>query len=47
MERIQKYISHLQGVLERLKIDDVRKSIDLIMNAYHADKQVFVIGNGG
>ena len=47
MERIQKYISHLQGVLERLKINDVRKSIDVIMNAYHADKQVFVIGNGG
>ena len=47
MERIQKYISHLQGVLERLKINDVRKSIDVIMDAYHDDKQVFVIGNGG
>ena len=47
MERIQKYISHLQGVLERLALDDVRKSIDFIMEAYHADKQIFVIGNGG
>ncbi|MYF99324.1 SIS domain-containing protein [Candidatus Poribacteria bacterium] len=47
MERIQKYISHLQGVLERLKLEDVRQSIDVIMDAYHADKQIFVIGNGG
>lgn len=47
MDRVQKYISHLQGVLERLKLADVRKSIDVIMDAYHADKQVFVIGNGG
>ncbi len=47
MERIQKYISHLQDVLERLKLEDVRQSIDIIMDAYHADKQIFVIGNGG
>lgn len=47
MERIQKYILHLQGVLDRLKLEDVRQSIDVIMNAYHTDKQVFVIGNGG
>ncbi|MDE0313700.1 MAG: SIS domain-containing protein [Candidatus Poribacteria bacterium] len=47
MERIQKYITHLQGVLERLKLEDVRQSIDVIMDAYHANKQIFVIGNGG
>ena len=47
MERIQKYISHLQGVLERLALADVRKSIDFVMEAYRADKQIFVIGNGG
>ena len=47
MERIQSYISHLQGVLERLTLDDVRCSIDVIMEAYHAEKQIFVIGNGG
>jgi D-sedoheptulose 7-phosphate isomerase len=47
MERIQKYISHLQGVLERLSLADVRQSIDLVMDAYHADRQIFVIGNGG
>ena len=47
MERIQKYILHLQDVLERLKLDDMRQSIDVIMEAYYANKQIFVVGNGG
>ncbi|MYB93144.1 SIS domain-containing protein [Candidatus Poribacteria bacterium] len=47
MDRIQNYISHLQGVLERLALPDVRRSIDVIMEAYYAEKQIFVIGNGG
>lgn len=47
MERIQNYISHLQGVLERLSLEDVQRSIDAIMEAYQAEKQIFVIGNGG
>ena len=47
MERIQEYISHLQGVLERLSLADVRQSIDLVMETYQADRQIFVIGNGG
>ena len=47
MERIQNYISHLQGVLARLTLPDVKASIDAIMAAYYADKQIFVIGNGG
>ncbi len=47
MERIQAYISHLQNVLARLKVADVRRSIDVIMEAYTAEKQIFVIGNGG
>ena len=47
MERIQSYISHLQGALARLTLADVRRSIDVIMEAYYAEKQIFVIGNGG
>ena len=47
MKRIQEYISHLQGVLERLSLADVRQSIDLVMETYQADRQIFVIGNGG
>ena len=47
MDRIQNYISHLQGVLERLTLPEIRRSIDVIMEAYYAEKQIFVIGNGG
>ena len=47
MDRIQGYLSHLQGVLERLSLDDVRQSIDLVMETYQADRQIFIIGNGG
>ena len=47
MERIQEYISQLQGILERLSLAEVRQSIDLVMEAYHADQQIFIIGNGG
>ena len=47
MDRIQGYLSHLQGVLERLSLGDVRQSIDLVMETYQADRQIFIIGNGG
>ncbi len=47
MERIQTYISHVQEVLARLTLADVQRSIDVIMEAYYAEKQIFVIGNGG
>ena len=47
MNRIQEYISHLQQVLNRLSVADIRSSIDLIMAAYHNDQRVFVVGNGG
>ena len=47
MERIQDYISHLQGALTRLNLADVQSSINAVMDAYYAEKQIFVIGNGG
>ena len=47
MERIREYILHLQGVLEHLSLADVRQSINLVMEAYQADRQIFIIGNGG
>lgn len=47
MERIEAYISHLQGVLARLALPDIRQSIDLVMETYQADRQIFIIGNGG
>ena len=47
MERIQAYISHLQDVLGRLALAEIRQSIDLVMETYQADRQIFIIGNGG
>ncbi len=47
MDRIQQYLTHLQDVLDKLNLEDIRKSIDVIMDAYHSDRQIFVIGNGG
>ncbi len=47
MERIEEYISDLQGVLERLSLADIRRSIDVVMETYQANRQIFVIGNGG
>ncbi|HCK13702.1 TPA: sugar isomerase, partial [Candidatus Poribacteria bacterium] len=47
MERIQKYLSHLQNVLDMLSLRDVREVVDMVMSAYENDKQIFAIGNGG
>ena len=44
---IQEYILHLQAILGRLPLSEVRASIRLVMEAYQADQQIFVIGNGG
>ena len=47
MERIKTYIANLQAAIDALPIEKIKRVIDLIMEAYEADKQVFVIGNGG
>ncbi len=47
MERIKEYISHLQTAISALPIDSIKKTADLLLEAYHADKQVFIMGNGG
>ena len=47
MERIKNYITNLQAAINALSIEKIRSVIDLIMQTYKADKQIFVIGNGG
>ncbi len=47
MERIKEYISHLQTAISVLPMDRVKKIADLLLEAYRADKQVFILGNGG
>ena len=47
MERIQAYIANLQAAIDALSVENIKRVIDLIMEAYEDDKQIFVIGNGG
>lgn len=47
MERIQNYISRLQKAIDSLELEDIRKVIELIMEAYQNGQQIFVFGNGG
>lgn len=47
MERIKSYISKLQKAIDSLDLEDIRKVINLIMEAYHSGRQIFVFGNGG
>ena len=47
MERIKTYIANLQAAIDALPMGKIKRIIDLILEAYKADKQVFVIGNGG
>jgi len=47
MERIKNYITKLQKAIDSLNIEDIRKVIDLIMEAYKSEQQIFVFGNGG
>jgi len=47
MERIKSYFSKLQKAIDSLDLEDIRKVIDLIMEAYRSGQQIFVFGNGG
>ena len=47
MERIKSYISKLRKAIDSLDLQDIRKVIDLIMEAYQSRQQIFVFGNGG
>lgn len=41
------YISYLCNLLEKIKIEDIEKIIDLFLEAKENDKKIFFIGNGG
>ena len=47
MERIKTYITNLQAAIDALPIEKIKRVIDLIMEAYETNKQIFVVGNGG
>jgi len=42
-----KYISELKGVLDNFPHDQFDRLIEVMMDAYHSEKHIFVMGNGG
>lgn len=47
MERIKEYISHLQMAISAIPVDRIKKLIELLLEAYEDEKQIFIFGNGG
>ena len=46
-EFAKSYLTELKSVLERLPLDAINGVVEAIEAAHAADKQIFVIGNGG
>lgn len=44
---LTEYRQDLIGQINDIKTEDFEKCIGLLLDAYHQDKQVFVVGNGG
>ncbi|MHB0912359.1 MAG: D-sedoheptulose-7-phosphate isomerase [Armatimonadota bacterium] len=47
MDRVQKYLEDVGGLLASAPMEDIRRVGGLLMDAYENGKQVFVLGNGG
>lgn len=47
IEFAQRYLHKLKGVLDRLPLAEFERVAQALESAYAADKQIFIIGNGG
>ena len=41
------YIKDLKKIMDNLDIDKIKQIVNIILEAYEKDKQIFIIGNGG
>ncbi len=41
------YRAELVNEIDKIDVDEFEKFIQLLVNAYHDDRQIFVVGNGG
>ena len=41
------YLATIQFALDHLAFEPISESLDLVYEAYQADRQIFIIGNGG
>jgi D-sedoheptulose 7-phosphate isomerase len=47
MQNIDLYLNEVVGLLNGASREGLRQVVDLLMEAYREDRQVFIIGNGG
>lgn len=46
-ESAKKYLDQIKNNLDALSIEEINKIINVILQAYKNDKQIFIMGNGG
>jgi len=44
---IAEYFSKLQEIFKNIEYNKIKKSVEIIIEKYRRDKQIFIIGNGG
>ena len=47
MKRINEYLDTVSKLLAEVSREDIKKLVNLVMDAYQSGRQVFVMGNGG
>jgi len=47
MDRITGYFRNMEAVLQAMPTAEIAAAVDLLLEAYHADRQVLMVGNGG
>ena len=45
--QIQEYLKHEVEVIGRLDVDAINSAMNLLLEAYNAEKTIFIFGNGG
>lgn len=47
MEFIKNYFSELKNTVDSMPVEDIKKVVDILFDAYKKNRQIFIIGNGG
>jgi D-sedoheptulose 7-phosphate isomerase len=47
MDFVKNYLEELKSRLDKLDSDRIEEIVDILINAWKNDKQIFIIGNGG
>ncbi len=47
MEGIREYLLHLQSAISAIPVHKIERIVELLLEAYEAERQIFIFGNGG